>query len=50
MTLGDANAAMPQEHRDILNRYSCLEQRASEGISETMTVPISDVRALEYPG
>jgi len=50
MALCNAHATISQKHGDILNRYSCLEQGASEGIPETMAVPVVDFRVLEYLG
>jgi hypothetical protein len=48
MLLSNLDAAVTQQHRNALHRYTCLKQSHSERIPEAVGVAVRDPRFLEY--
>ncbi len=45
--LGDLDAAVPQQHRYVLDRDPFLQKLASEGVPEAVRVAVCDAGELE---
>jgi len=48
MLLGHLDAAVTQQHRNALHRYTCLKQSNCERVSEAVGVAVWNTSLLEY--